>query len=244
MRACAGPAWLLVLRGRHLQPPLFPALTLLPPTFAVLQADRQFLGVCLGMQLLFEGSEESGGCEGLGLIPGMVGTAAGAQQGQHAQHGAAGGRRGGAAAHSRPRASRGASSVLVEAGSCAPRLTVRPWRPCLPCPSARCPTLTRAWACRCRTSGGTTSSRSERRLRAGGATWLLLGQTTRGWQRYESCLPRRRACCPPWVCACTRCLATLPCPPPPPPQAPLNAALPSGRPPRVLCALVPRHAHT
>ena len=37
-----------------------------------LQADRPFLGICLGMQLLFDGSEESGGCEGLGIIPGQV----------------------------------------------------------------------------------------------------------------------------------------------------------------------------
>lgn len=35
-------------------------------------ADKPFLGICLGLQLLFDGSEESGGCEGLGLVPGTV----------------------------------------------------------------------------------------------------------------------------------------------------------------------------
>mmetsp|Transcript_11613 Transcript_11613/g.19461 ORF Transcript_11613/g.19461 Transcript_11613/m.19461 type:complete len:621 (+) Transcript_11613:50-1912(+) len=36
------------------------------------KADRPFFGICLGMQLLFEGSEESPGVEGLCLIPGMI----------------------------------------------------------------------------------------------------------------------------------------------------------------------------
>ena len=35
-----------------------------------LAADRPFLGICLGMQLLFQGSEESPGVSGLGLLPG------------------------------------------------------------------------------------------------------------------------------------------------------------------------------
>jgi glutamine amidotransferase/cyclase len=34
--------------------------------------NRPFFGICLGMQLLFEGSEESPGIEGLGVIPGKV----------------------------------------------------------------------------------------------------------------------------------------------------------------------------
>ncbi len=35
-------------------------------------AGRPFLGVCVGLQLLFEGSEEAPGTPGLGLVPGQV----------------------------------------------------------------------------------------------------------------------------------------------------------------------------
>ena len=35
-------------------------------------SGKPFMGVCLGLQLLFDGSEESGGVEGLWIIPGMV----------------------------------------------------------------------------------------------------------------------------------------------------------------------------
>lgn len=45
---------------------------------AYLQADRPFLGICLGLQTLFEGSEESPGVAGLGLLPGTVERFAGA----------------------------------------------------------------------------------------------------------------------------------------------------------------------
>lgn len=34
--------------------------------------DRPFLGICLGLQLLFEGSEEDPGVPGLEILPGMV----------------------------------------------------------------------------------------------------------------------------------------------------------------------------
>lgn len=35
-------------------------------------ADRPFFGICMGLQVLFEGSEESPGIEGLGILPGTV----------------------------------------------------------------------------------------------------------------------------------------------------------------------------
>ena len=35
-------------------------------------SGRPFLGICLGMQVLFESSEEQGPCDGLGVIPGCV----------------------------------------------------------------------------------------------------------------------------------------------------------------------------
>ena len=42
------------------------------PLLEYLNADRPFLGICLGLQTLFEGSEECLGVAGLGLIKGQV----------------------------------------------------------------------------------------------------------------------------------------------------------------------------
>jgi imidazole glycerol phosphate synthase glutamine amidotransferase subunit len=36
------------------------------------EAGRPFLGICVGMQLLYDGSEEAPGVRGLGLLPGTV----------------------------------------------------------------------------------------------------------------------------------------------------------------------------
>jgi glutamine amidotransferase len=45
---------------------------LIEPLLARIQAGVPFLGVCLGMQVLLEGSEEDPGVSGLGLVPGEV----------------------------------------------------------------------------------------------------------------------------------------------------------------------------
>lgn len=48
------------------------SLGFIEPLKAYLEADRPFLGICIGLQTLFEASEESPGVAGLGLIPGRV----------------------------------------------------------------------------------------------------------------------------------------------------------------------------
>jgi len=47
-------------------------LGLIEPTVAAGRGGRPFLGICLGMQLLFESSEEHGRHQALGIIPGTA----------------------------------------------------------------------------------------------------------------------------------------------------------------------------
>ena len=45
---------------------------LAPVIHEVIAAGKPFLGICVGLQLLFEGSEEDPGVEGLGIFKGLV----------------------------------------------------------------------------------------------------------------------------------------------------------------------------
>ena len=45
---------------------------LIPVIHEIVERNVQFLGICLGLQLLFERSEESPGVEGLGILPGEI----------------------------------------------------------------------------------------------------------------------------------------------------------------------------
>jgi glutamine amidotransferase len=42
------------------------------PTLDAVASGRPFLGICVGMQMLFDRSEETDGARGLGVIPGVV----------------------------------------------------------------------------------------------------------------------------------------------------------------------------
>lgn len=44
-----------------------------PVVHDAVASGRPFLGICIGMQLLYEGSEEAPGVPGLGVLPGTVG---------------------------------------------------------------------------------------------------------------------------------------------------------------------------
>ncbi len=50
---------------------------------ATIAAGRPFLGICVGMQLLFDGSDEYGDCGGLGYFSGKISRLAGAPRVPH-----------------------------------------------------------------------------------------------------------------------------------------------------------------
>ncbi|MBN2097116.1 MAG: imidazole glycerol phosphate synthase subunit HisH [Candidatus Omnitrophica bacterium] len=47
-------------------------LNIIPAILTAIKQGKPFLGICLGLQVLFSQSEEHGQCKGLGIIPGKV----------------------------------------------------------------------------------------------------------------------------------------------------------------------------
>ena len=67
-RASSCRAWApLAMRWRELK-----RLQLVAPIRQAAQGGTPLLGICLGMQLLFQGSEEGGWHDGLNLLPGRI----------------------------------------------------------------------------------------------------------------------------------------------------------------------------
>jgi glutamine amidotransferase len=50
----------------------FRKLGLIEPIRRYIAAGRPFLGICIGLQVLFTRTEEGGGCDCLGIVPGQV----------------------------------------------------------------------------------------------------------------------------------------------------------------------------
>jgi glutamine amidotransferase len=71
----AGAAGAVVLPGVGAFGPCMEALTasgLLPVVHRAVEEGKPFLGICVGMQMLFEGSEEAPGVPGIGVLAGTV----------------------------------------------------------------------------------------------------------------------------------------------------------------------------
>jgi glutamine amidotransferase len=45
---------------------------MVPEIYHFIEQNKPFLGICLGLQMLFESSEESEGVKGLGILPGKI----------------------------------------------------------------------------------------------------------------------------------------------------------------------------
>lgn len=56
------------------------------PLKRYLASGKPYLGLCLGLQVLFESSEEHGGAEGLGVVPGTVRRFSSPLRGENGEH--------------------------------------------------------------------------------------------------------------------------------------------------------------